>query len=493
MLGAAVVVASLLAACTTVGPDFETPVVETAPAWTTLPEVGLRQGESDISRWWQLFDDPVLDQLVDRVIAGNNRLEITALRVVEARAALAVTTGARFPQSQSLRGATRYTRPAGDDLVDVDRWQYTFGASLAWELDFWGRFQRAIEAADAAFLASVAAHDQATVLLVATTVDLYCVLRTTEEQLRIARENVAIQERSYAITQVNFDNGADSELDVQQARTQLLSTRASIPGLEAALVQTRNALSLLTGAAPGAVDSLLATKHEIPAIADTLAIGIPADLLRRRPDVRQAELLAAAQSARVGVAEAGRYPSFALTGAVGVSAGGLGNADFGDLFSRDALNTTVGASFVWPFFNYGRLENAVRVEDARLQQALIQYRETVLTAAREVEDAIAALTAARERAAILEQTVAAARRANALSSLRYAEGYADFERVLRAQQALFSQQQRWVASRGEIARGIVALYRALGGGWSTAAALPALDEGTREAMRARVDWGDMIE
>lgn len=488
-------VAGLLAlpGCQPVGPDFRAPAVATNSAWQQpLGDVFSSESVS-LAAWWRLFDDEVLNRLVDRTRAGNNTIEIAALRVVEARATLAVVSGSRFPQAQALGGGARYVAPAADSLVARNRWQYDLGASLAWELDFWGRFRRSIEAADAAFLASMAAHSEAQVLLTATAVDLYSRLRVAEEQLRIARENVIIQERSYAIARINFEQGADSELDVQQAQTQLLSTRAGIPALEAALVQARNALSALTGQPPGAVDDLLAPAGDIPAVPETLSIGVPADLLRRRPDVRRAERLAAAQSARVGVAEAARYPSFSLTGSVGVSAGGLGDTSFGDLFDLDALNASAGASFLWPFLNYGRLENAVRVEDARLQQALINYLETALVAAREVEDAIAALVAARERAALLEETVAAARRALELSLLRYSEGYASFERVLRSQQALFSQQQRLVASQGDIALGVVALFRALGGGWDGTSAMPDLDAQTRDAMRARTDWGELIE
>jgi multidrug efflux system outer membrane protein len=482
-----------LVACTVVGPDFTRPEPVKHPDWVQSLDEGLQPSPVDSTAWWRFFNDPVLDKLVAAVLRGNNDLEIAALRVLEAKAALAIATGQQYPQAQFATGSATLVSPPRDNLVSKDRWQYGLGASMAWELDFWGRFQRGIEAADANYLASTATYHQAAVLLTASVVDLYTALRTLEEQLRIAHENVALQQRSFRITQVNFSNGADSELDVQQARTQLLSTEASIPALEASIAQTRNALSALLGSAPGSVDALLTSDRGIPEVPNNLAIGIPADLLRRRPDVRAAEYLAAAQSAVVGVAEAALYPSFSLNGAVSLSAGGLGDSHFGDLFDSDAIGGTAGVSMLWPFLNYGRIKNAVRVQDARLQQALLNFVETTVVAAREVEDAMAALIGARRQVKILTETVAAARRAHEISTLRYAEGYANFERVLRSQQALFAQQQRLVNGRGDVARAMVALYRALGGGWEGSLVSPALDEATAEALRARTDWGDLIQ
>jgi outer membrane protein TolC len=188
-------------------------------------------------------------------------------------------------------------------------------------------------------------------------------------------------------------------------------------------------------------------------------------MLRNRPDVRAAEYLAAAQNALVGLAEADLYPSFSLTGSIGVSAGGPGDSDFGDLFSADALTFSVGPSFVWPFLNYGRIKNNIRVQDARLQQALVFYRETALQAAREAEDAIAGFIGARAQSAILAETVVAAKRSNELSTLQYREGFSDYQRVLDSQQALFAQQQRYVAAQGEVVSNLIALNKSLGSGW----------------------------
>ena len=252
-------------------------------------------------------------------------------------------------------------------------------------------------------------------------------------------------------------------------------------------------MSTLLGMPPGAVDALLTNGKTIPALPEQVQIGFPADLLRRRPDVRQAELLAKAQNARVGFAQTDLYPRFSLIGSVSLVSGGSGSSDFGDLFNSDSLTYSFGPSFVWPFLNYGRIVNNVRVQDSRLQQALLAYRETVIQASREAEDAIAALNGTREQVDILTKGVASAKRSNELSTLRYKEGFSDYQRVLDSQQSLFSQQQRLVTSYGESTRSLIALYKALGGGWEDQAGRPLISEQSQELMNERINWGDYLE
>ena len=483
----------LLTGCTTVGPEFVKPEPGATPDWAVPLDASLETAPAELAEWWRIFEDSALDDLVTTALENNNTLEIAGLRVLEANAQLGIATGAQYPQSQFAAGEATWVSPPDNSGSTSSFWQYGLGANISWEIDFWGRYRRGIESADAAFLASIAAYDQARVLLTAAVVDTYTVIRATEEQLRIAHENLKIQQRSYDIAEVLYRNGADSELDMQQASTLLLATQATIPSLEAALRQARNALATLLGQAPGTVDALLSGARGIPALPAEVAVGFPADMLRRRPDLRQAELLAMSQNALVGLAEADLYPSFSLTGSIGLSAGGPGNSDFGDLFSSDALGVSIGSSFVWPFLNYGRIRNNVRVQDARLQQALVNYRETALQAAREAEDAMAAYIGAREQAAILAETVASAKRSNDLSTLRYREGFSDYQRVLDAQQALFTQQQRHITVQGDTVRSLVALYKALGGGWSSRDGRPYIHPDTLEIMRQRTDWGDMLD
>jgi outer membrane protein TolC len=238
---------------------------------------------------------------------------------------------------------------------------------------------------------------------------------------------------------------------------------------------------------------VLAGAQGIPTLPQDIAVGFPADMLRRRPDVRQAEMVAMSQNALVGLAQADLYPSFSLVGTIGLASGGPGDSDFGDLFSSDALSLSIGSSFVWPFLNYGRIKNNVRVQDARLQQALVAYHETVLQAAREAEDAMAAFIGSREQTSMLAETVRSAERSNELSMLRYKEGFSDYQRVLNAQQSLFTQQQRYITTQGDTVRNLGALYKALGGGWEGRDGLPYIDPETLQLMESRTHWGDMIK
>ena len=492
-LTAAALLGLLLAGCAAVGPDYEQPEAPVRDDWSSEPAEGLNTSPHELVEWWKIFNDPVLDELVETARRNNNGIEIAGIRVLEAQAQLGVATGLKYPQVQVASGDATLLSPPANSGVDDTYWSFSGGIGVAWEMDFWGRFRRGIESADAAFTASIAAYDQAQVLLTAAVVDIYTIIRTTEQQLRIAQENVEIQQRSYDIAEVLFRNGADSELDMQQARTLLLSTQATVPALETALVQARNALSILLGQAPGTVKEALARGKGIPVVPQDVAVGIPADMLRRRPDVRQAEYLAMAQNALVGLAKADLYPSFSLSGSIGVASNTAGDADFGDLFDSDAITWSIGPSFVWPFLNYGRIKNNVRVQDARLQQALVNYRETVLQAAREAEDAMANYIGTKQQNAILAETVASAIRSNELSTLRYSEGFSDYERVLNAQQALFNQQQRYIGNQGDIVRNVVALYKALGGGWENRDGLPYIDPETLGIMSDRTDWGDLID
>jgi len=337
------------------------------------------------------------------------------------------------------------------------------------------------------------------VLVTAQVCSTYLAIRTIEEQLRITSENVAIQQRSYDIVNVQFENGSTSELDVLQARTLLMSTKASVPALQTQLYQARHALSTLLGMPPADLSDLLRGGVSIPAVPEKLVVGLPAELLRRRPDVRQAEYAAMAQNARVGLAKANLYPSFSLSGAVGLSAAAntettrSGESGFGQLFDADSLTYSIGPSFVWPFLNYGRLKNSVRVQDARLQQSLINFRETVLQAAREVEDAIVALDGAVQQEALLAVTVQSAQRSSEVAMLRFNEGFADYQRVLNAQQSLFTQQGRYVSNQSTIVGSFISLYVALGGGWQQRAGADFVEKQTSDVMRERTDWGDLIE
>lgn len=482
---------AVLAGCAPVGPDFQRPQVEMPADWSISGN--LTTSPIEQPQWWLIFEDPLLNQLIELAWQHNNNLEISGLRILEARAQLGIAQGNQYPQSQLAAGSAIYTSPANNLSAASNYWQYGMGASATWEFDFWGKFRRGIESADAVYLSSIAARDQVLILLTAQVVSTYTLMRISEEQLRIAHDNVKLQQRSYDIASVLYEQGADSELDMQQANTLLLSTQSSIPGYEVAVNQAKNALNTLLGEMPGSIDELLATSQGMPVIPATMATGVPADLLRRRPDVRQAELNAMAQNALVGMAEAGLYPSFSLTGSLGLADGGPNGSDLRDLFSVDALTWSVGPQFVWPFLNYGRIRNSIRVQDARLQQALINYQEVILQSVREVEDTMQALQGAQAQASILTKTVASAQRSNDLSVLRYREGFSDYQRVLDSQQSLFTQQQRLVTQQGTAVLNMIDLYKSLGGGWQASASLPLISEDSRKQMQQRTNWGELLD
>jgi len=362
---------------------------------------------------------------------------------------------------------------------------YQAGFDLAWELDFWGRFRRSIESADAAFFASIANQQDVQVLLSAQVADLYFAYRTTELRIAIARDNAAIQARSYEITERLFQSGADSELDLQQAKTQYLATLSTIPELEITSTTIRNALCAVLGRPPGDVPELSGSVESLPGMDTAPLKGIPARLLLRRPDIRAAAWQVAAQSAQIGIAEADYYPAISLLGSIGWSGNTLNGAS-------DTSSLALGPAFRWNIFDYGRIENNVRVQDARLQQAIENYQDRVLQAAREIDDAAVNVVKTREQQAVLAESVRAARRSLELANTRYREGYADFQRVLDAQRALFAQTERQLINQGNHVSAVVGLYRALGGGWLAMPVEQLIPEDVRDTMRERTNWGDLL-
>ena len=496
-------IASLLlaiSACTTLGPDFETPQADLDNTWLTEGAAGDAQtGAAErIEQWWSVFNDPVLNRLIEEGYRQNLPLQVSGLRILEARAQLGIAIGQQYPQQQQAFGdlsrvGLSENSPNFNKAADDTYNQASIGLEAAWELDFWGRFRRGVESADASLRASIADYDNALVSLTAEIASAYLTMRTIEERVQIARQNVKTQQDSFRIADVRYRNGAVSELDPAQARYLLFSTESTVPDLEGQLRQTKNAISILLGLTPGQLDSILdGESGRIPEPPQTLNLGVPADLLRRRPDIRQAELQAAAQSALVGVAETDLYPRLALLGSVGLFSGDTGNTSLGDLFESDSLTYNYGPQASWAILNYGRIKNQVRVQDARLEELLVNYRNTVLQAAREVEDGIASFVGARDRTAFLKQAEASAQRAVDLALIQYREGAVDYQRVLDTQRALLDLQDQHTSSRGDVVRSLVSTYRALGGGWEIRAGNDFVPEEIQERMEQRTDWGGLL-
>jgi len=499
---AGILTVSLLATgCTKVGPDFVKPDAPIAGQWTETGQLQLNASETDHANWWKSFNDPVLDRLIDEAYDQNLTLQIAGLRILEARAQLGLAIGSAWPQQQQVGLSTIYRSPsenAAGSAFAKDTWNYDTGVSIGWEIDFWGKFRRGIESADAVLLASIADYDTVLVSLTADVANTYVVIRTLEERLAIARENVKIQERSLNIADVRFRNGATTELDVQQAKTLLFNTQATIPALEASLRQAENALSILLGKPPGRIQQILSGKGKIPSPPTEVAVGIPADLLRRRPDVRGAELQAAAQSALIGVAKADFYPSVALLGSIGLSATqnstttASGKSGIDEWFTADSLTYLGGPSITWNIFNYGQISNNVRTQDARLQQLLVNYQNVVLRAAQEVEDTTVGFVRSQEQARYLAESVTSALRSVDLAVIQYRDGAVDYTRVLNTQQSLVLQQDQATSARGAIAQNLIGMYRALGGGWQLREGKGFVHESTKEEMQKRTNWGELL-
>lgn len=478
-----------LSGCVRLGPDFQSPKQAWIDHWDSpaLEQSSQRDLHPDLRQWWQVFGDPVLDRLIAEADAHNSDLRIAGLRVMEARAQLGIAQSGRYPQLQQASVDSLYfnrRQSGGSNPQDSHFWQHSAAFDIGWELDFWGRFSRAIESADAGYFAAQANYEDVLVLLRAQVADTYFSLRTTEARLRVARENARQQQRNFEITEKLFNSGQQAELDLQQAKTQYLGTLSTIPSFEDQVLRTRNALAVLIGQPPGALPQLLENEGLIPLVDRAVLQDVPANLLLRRPDVRAAELNVAAQSALIGVAETDFYPSLTLLGSI--------------VWSADTLNGTSrsldfigGPSLRWNLFDHGQISNNVRIQDARLQQLIEAYRDKVRQAAREADDAASGLVKSLERERILREAEVAAKRSLVLASAQYREGYSDFQRVLDAQRALLEQQDNYLVSRSNAVSNVIALYKALGGGWYSAR--PKIDAATRRQMEQRTDWGNLLD
>ncbi len=489
--------------CMRVGPDFTKPAATMPDSWSAMKDARIKSAKAtDNARWWSVFNDPVLDSLIETAFRENLDLQTSALRIFEARAQLGISVGKLFPQTQNLKLGYSYTQISANSSsaapgARLFSQTYESGLDMSWELDFWGKYRRAIESADADLLAALAKYDDALVTLIGDTASAYVRIRTLEERLQAARENAELQERSLALAEVKFRNGAVTELDVQQARNLLCNTRSAIPALESSLRQAQNALSILLGMPPQDLKELMGGPKPIPIAPKEVVVGIPSEALLRRPDIQSAELQAASLCAQIGIARAELFPTITLTGSFGFLSSDSpysrpGGSDFMDIFERRSFNMVSGPTIQWPVLNYGRIKNNVRIQDARFQEALITYRNTVLNAAREVEDSMIAFLRSQEQTAMLEDAVHAAKRAVYISTLQYQEGAVDYQRVIDSQQTLVGDQDQLAQAKGEVPLNLIALYKALGGGWQIRLGKDIVSPETIAAMRERTDWGSLL-
>ncbi|REJ92838.1 MAG: transporter [Planctomycetota bacterium] len=458
-----------------VGPNYKRPAAPVADEWIDSQNSRISSEPGDYRNWWTVFNDPVLNRLVQTAYSQNITLREAGFRVAEAQAQRGVVAGNLFPQVQEV--IADYTRtqrsqetalfpsiPASSPFANLAAPQFSnwrVGGSLAWELDFWGRYRRAIEAADARLDSSVEEFDDALVVLIGEVATTYVELRSVEQRLEVARENASLQEESVRVAQARLDaKAAASELDAPQAKANLGNTLAAVKAFEIQRRQTQNRLAVLMGMPPHDLTYILDGPAPIPRAPDHVAVGVPAELIWRRPDVRRAERLVAAQSAEIGIAQSELYPHFSINGMMAWEAG-----QFSDIFKSSAFGGTIGPSLRWNVLNYGRLLNNIRIQDARFQQLVANYQQTILQANEEAENAIVAYLHFTDQVRVREESARQAREAERVAQVKYREGEIDFNRLFTVQQLLLGQQELLAVARGNAAQSLVDLFRALGGGW----------------------------
>jgi len=491
------IVTLVIGGCAMVGPDYVKPAVPEATEWIEADSPKIKSEEPEFKDWWTVFNDPVVNDLIEAAYQQNLPLQIAGLRIYEARAQLGIAFGFQYPQTQQGLGSATANQISKNapNVAQADKYYsvYDIGLDAAWELDVWGKFRRGVQTGVANLEASIADYDDILVSLTAEVARTFIVLRTTEERLEVARQNVEIQKRSLQIADVRFKAGAVTELDVTQARALLRSTEASIPGFETDIRQAKNALAILLGKLPGEIDAMLGGPGLIPEVPAEVAVGIPTELLRRRPDIRFAERRLAAQSAQIGFAKADLFPHFSLFGTLGFQTSDhTDNSSLSDLFKTDSLTYSAGGGFNWDLFNYGRITNKIRVEDARFQELAVNYEDTVIRAAQEVEDAMVGFLKSQEAVFLLADAVKASKRSVDLSLIQYREGLVDYQRVLDTQRDLTTQQDNLVFTAGSVGQNLIAMYRALGGGWEIREGKDFVPEDIRKEMMERTNWGGLV-
>jgi NodT family efflux transporter outer membrane factor (OMF) lipoprotein len=486
-----------LAGCA-VGPDFLAPAVPLADHFSEPNNRSIKTDRQDYRNWWLAFHDPTLNRLVEIAYNQNLTLLSAGTRVLQARAVLGIAVGEFYPQLQQGTGSLIYNRTSAATPIAAPNstpkffWTNALAVQAAWELDFWGKFRRGVESADAAYLASIANYDQVLVTLLGDVAVTYIGIRTTEQLIGIARDNVRKQEDSLKIARAKYQGGSTSELDVYQATTVLEATRSAIPQLEIQLEQGLDALCVLLGIPPQSLGRLLARSRGIPTPPYTIAVGIPGDLLRRRPDIAAAELAALAQSAQIGIAESQLYPAISITGTFGGAASTTNGHNLGEILKSTGVAYAAGPAFQWNILNYGQITNNVRLQDATLQQLLVDYQNAVLAAQQQVDDGISAFLLSRSQADDLRRSVVAANGTLRVARDQYSSGGTDFTTVLVAEENLFQYESALAVARANVSLGATAIYRALGGGWQIREDSAFVTARTNDEMRARTNWGNLL-
>ena len=453
----------IVTGCATVGPDYVKPDTPLSTTWNSELEGGLIAEEMNpqtLAGWWTTLNDPALSSLMDRAVSGNLDLKKATSRIREARARRGIAKADLLPTLDST-GSAKWSHTSKDTGSGKTSDLYTANFDAGWELDIFGGVRRSVEAAEADLQASEENLRDVLVSLLAEVALNYIDVRTSQVQISVAEANLEAQSETYQLTQWRNEAGLSDELAVQQARYSLENTRALIPTLRIGLEEAMNRIAVLLGEQPGNVHPELEKREPIPVTPLNIAAGVPADLLRRRPDVRQTERELAAQTARIGVATADLYPRLTLGGSIGLETLSLST------LSSGTSKVSGGPGISWAVFKGGAIRQNIEVQSALQEQSLIAYEASILTALEEVENALVAYVEVQHRRQSLSEATQAAHKAVELAQHKYQAGLTDFNNVLDAQRSLLSFQEQLAQSEGNVASNLVRLYKALGGGWKS--------------------------
>ena len=504
----------ILSGCMKLGPDFAGITNPPLPKEWKHPSA---HDDRTVAQWWKTFHDPTLSHLVEKTYAQNLDIKSAGLRILQARAILGISEGLMFPQVQTLSGSASSSKNSGNDIATAG-----INFDLGWELDIWGKYARGIESSQADVYASIASHHDIMVSVIAEVARNYIEYRTSEERIAYAKRNIVIQERVTQLTEVQFNTGNVSELDMQQARSQLYNTRASIPAIELSKAQALNALAFILATDANTIKKILdkeskkysdsASKYISQKKQEVIQLNenssglldvniipqaqlnpynkIDAALLMRRPDIKVAEYAVRSSNAQIGASIAELYPSFSLFGNIGYN---TNNAQGSWQNGSDALGVSVGPSFSWNIFQYDRIKNQIRLQDALFEESLVNYNKSVLAAVSEVSNALEGHIWTQSQQTEIKKAVDATVRAFNISVVQYNDGLVGYERLLNTVEKLTTTQDRYATIKGNLSLQTIALYKALGGGWQISQGKSYLSAETAARMQKTVDWGRYLD
>jgi len=502
----------VLTGCAPLGPNFlGVDELKVPKAW----EKNASRNDKQIAQWWEIFKDPTLDALVQKTYAQNLDLQAAGLRILQSRVALGIATGLQYPQVQTLSGNVAGVRKNNNSFTAAG-----VNFDIGWEMDIWGKYARGIESSEATLYTTLASYNDIMISVIAEVARNYINYRTAQERIAYAKRNIVIQERVTKITKIQFNSGNVSELDMQQFRSQLYATRSALPSLELTMIKARNAMAVLMGSDTTTVEKMLKQGQHysdnvgkyintnksfiqikegsrdninvslVPTAKFNPHHKIDANLLSQRPDLKVAVYQAHANSAKIGLSVAELYPSFTLFGNIGLNANNaLGSWTTGG----NALGVTIGPAFSWNIFQYDRIKDKIRLQDAIFEESLVKYNKKVLSALSEVSDALNGYKLTKVQLDENKKAVNATVRAFNISMTQYNDGLVSYQRLLSTVDSLTRNQDRYAQIKGALATNVILLYKALGGGWQMNKGKAYVSQEMAEKMQKRTDWGAYLD